>query len=52
MLKIGDDLPDSLERDLIKCLKANARLSVVSPYEMPCINPTVTYHQLNIDPSV
>lgn len=36
----------------IKCLKANVKLFVVSPDEIPDIDSSVACHHLNIDPFV
>lgn len=52
VLKIGVDLPALVKINIINFLKANAYLFVIFLDEMSCIDPCVTCHQLNIDPSI
>lgn len=51
MENIEANLLESVEKELVKFLKANTDLFSIYPYEMPDIYLNVSYHQLNIDPS-
>lgn len=46
---IGVNLPFVMKRRLIEFLKANVDLIAVSPNEILNIDPSVAFHQLNID---
>lgn len=36
----------------IECLKSNSDLFAISPSKIPCIDPSVACHQVNIEPSI
>lgn len=44
MVKLEANIPHSFERSLIKCLKANINLFIISSNEMPDINLVVACH--------
>lgn len=50
--KMGFGLSPTIRSMLIECLMVNTYLFVISPYEMPDIDPSVACHQLNVDVSV
>jgi hypothetical protein len=52
IVKIGANLPPNVEESLIRCLKANTDMFVVSPEEMPRIDPKVACHRLNVNPNM
>lgn len=50
-VKIGANLPPTVENDLIECLRDNTDLFTCSPKEMSGIDPSVVCHKLNVNPA-
>lgn len=49
LMKIWSVHPSEVKYALVKCLQENVDFSVISPYKMSDIDPTVAYHQLNVN---
>jgi len=50
--KIVKDLPELVKAQLIACMRENADLFAWSSAYMAGIDPSITYHQLTVDPGV
>lgn len=51
IINIGETFPNFLEGRLIRRLKANVDLFVVSPKEILSIDPNMAYHYFSFNPS-
>ncbi|XP_024013329.1 uncharacterized protein LOC112087617 [Eutrema salsugineum] len=48
---IGADLKEEIKVELVRLLRRNASTFTWSVYDMPGIDPSITSHELNIDPT-
>ncbi|XP_077230185.1 uncharacterized protein LOC143863405 [Tasmannia lanceolata] len=51
VVRIGSSLPDDLKTNLIKFLRQNSDVFARSPSDMPRIDPKLSVHRLNVDPT-
>ncbi|XP_077242504.1 uncharacterized protein LOC143883019 [Tasmannia lanceolata] len=49
--RVGSSLPDNLKMNLIKFLRQNSDVFAWSPADIPEIDPKLSIHRLNVDPT-
>ncbi|CAL9122688.1 unnamed protein product, partial [Musa textilis] len=51
-VRVGSELPEQEQRQLVNFLQENADVFAWSPADMPGVDPEVAQHYLNISPGV